>query len=334
MMTVRMHLLAMLALCSRPLLAQHAPPNVLERRIDSIAAAAGVEVGVSVRVLESGAHASVRGGERFPMASVFKIPLALYVLSRVERGELSLDTAYTLSASDMRLGVSTIAEHSPLGGVTLTLHQLLDSILIQSDNSAADALLRIIGGPAKPNAWLAAKKMRGIRIDRSEAELAFDSFGVTKPPPRAQWTLDSMRAAMRRVPAAAQERAVRRFERDPRDTSTPNALTLLLGGIARHRFVNAEHSEFVLHDLHVTTTRPGRLRGLLPPGTESGHKSGTTAASHSGYTAGVNDVGIITLPAGKGHLAIAVFVRARTKKMADIEPVIARIARAAYDWAS
>ncbi|MDQ6829260.1 MAG: class A beta-lactamase-related serine hydrolase, partial [Gemmatimonadota bacterium] len=193
--------------------------------------------------------------------------------------------------------------------------------------------LRIVGGPPAVTGWLRARKIAAIRVDRSEAELAFDSFGVTHRPTRSKWMVDTMRAAIRRVPPAQQERAARRFERDARDTSTPDEMTRLLDGLVRHRWISVEHSALVLRDMRVTTTTPGRLRGALPAGTESAHKSGTTATSDSGFTAGVNDVGIITLAGGQQHLAVAIFVRARAMKIENAEAVIARIGRAAYDWA-
>ena len=48
-------------------------------------------------------------------------------------------------------------------------------------------------------------------------------------------------------------------------------------------------------------TGEARLKGLLPAGTEVAHKTGTAAGIN-------NDVGIITLPNGAGHIAIAVFI--------------------------
>jgi beta-lactamase class A len=75
-----------------------------------------------------------------------------------------------------------------------------------------------------------------------------------------------------------------------------------------------------------------RLRGDLPAGTVvadktgSGEKDATTQMAKA-----TNDVGIISLPSGKGHLAIAVLVSQSKLPGADQEKLIAEIARAAYD---
>jgi len=69
-----------------------------------------------------------------------------------------------------------------------------------------------------------------------------------------------------------------------------------------------------------------RLRADLPPGTTVADKTGSGAPGTS-----TNDVGLITLPDGKGHLAIAVLVSGSKLTIAEQEKLIAQLARAAYD---
>jgi beta-lactamase class A len=64
----------------------------------------------------------------------------------------------------------------------------------------------------------------------------------------------------------------------------------------------------------------------LPPGTPVADKSGT---GDSGVS--INDVGIITLPGERGHLAMAVLVSGSKLPAAAQEKLIAELARAAYD---
>ncbi len=69
-----------------------------------------------------------------------------------------------------------------------------------------------------------------------------------------------------------------------------------------------------------------RLRADLPPGTRVADKTGSGAPGTS-----TNDVGLITLPDGKGHLAIAVLVSGSKLTVAAQEKLIAQLARSAYD---
>jgi hypothetical protein len=59
------------------------------------------------------------------------------------------------------------------------------------------------------------------------------------------------------------------------------------------------------------------------------HKTGSTGTV-MGFTAATNDSGVIFLPDG-GQLAVSVYVKASTRRDAERDRVIARIARAAFD---
>ena len=70
---------------------------------------------------------------------------------------------------------------------------------------------------------------------------------------------------------------------------------------------------------------PRRIKGLLPRGTPVAHKTGTLAGA-------INDVGIITLPDGAGHLAVAVYVNTLHRTTYRRERTIAQASRALYDY--
>jgi beta-lactamase class A len=64
------------------------------------------------------------------------------------------------------------------------------------------------------------------------------------------------------------------------------------------------------------------LKARLPPDTVVAHKTGTTDVV-------INDVGIITLPEGGGHLVLAVFVKNGGR--GAMQHTIAEIAAASYE---
>ncbi len=315
------------------LLALLAPPaesrEALERTIAALAQDAGGTVGVSILHLESGKGASVRGAEAMPMASVFKLPVAYELLRRVDRGMVGLDQRIALSPADLRTGQSPIAKKAPNAGITLSIGELLEAMLVDGDNTAADVLLRLAGGPEVVTAQLDEAGLGGIRVDRSEAELAFDTFGAT-PPPRASWSLKSLEAAFDAVPEERRRAAFDRFLADPRDTATADALVLLLRDAREGRRLSPESRTRLLDLLARTRTGPLRLKGDLPKGTPVAHRTGT-GGEVGGRNVCTNDVGIVTLPGNRGHLAIAVLVRGSDRPLARREKAIARIARAAYD---
>jgi len=303
--------------------------DALEAKIRSIAGSAGGTVGVSILHLESGTGASVRGAEALPMASVFKLPVAYETLRRVDRGTLRLDQRITLSPADLRPGHSPIADRAPDAGITLSIAELLEAMIVEGDNTAADLLLRLVGGPEVVTAQLDEAGLSGIRVDRSEAELAFDTFGAT-PPPRASWSAKTLEAAFAAVPEAKRREALERFLKDPRDTATPDALVLLLRDAQEGRRLSPESRSLLLALMEKSTTGPARLKGALPPKTPVAHRTGT-GGEVGKLNVCTNDVGIVTLPDGRGHLLIAVLIRGSDRPLAAREQAIAEIARAAFD---
>ncbi len=281
--------------------------------------------------LESGTGASLHGHERFPMASVFKLPVAIALLERVDRGALALDQRVALDANDIRPGggTRTIAERAPTGGITLSVGELLEAMLVESDNTAADVLLRLAGGGTTITAQLDAAGLGDIRVDRSEAELWFDSYGAA-PPPRSQWTPPAIRRAIEAVPESERRAAVRRFLADPRDTATPDALVQLLRQLFEGRRLSKESRHRLLVLMEGTRSGEKRLRADLPE-TPVAHRTGS-GADVAGVSIVTNDVGIVTLPGGRGHLAIAIMIKGSDQPLAAREAAMAKIARAAYDY--
>lgn len=297
----------------------------LERAVARLAQLSGGTLGVTAIHVETGRRVSVNGAQRFPMASVYKFPIALRVLQRVERGELKLDDAVRLGEFDFRIGYSPIAEMANNTPVTFTVGRLLELMLGESDNTASDALLRLAGGPAAVTARLRELGIQGIDVNRPEGQLIMEHRGVREYPPESQWTLAMFERLNQNISQAEREAASRRYAEDPRDTSSPDAMADLLVKLHRREVVSAANHERVLRIMTETPTGPARLKGLLPAGTIVVHKTGSMGGT-------TNDVGLITLPDGAGHLAIAVFVKGSPKEQPERERAIAEIARTVYDY--
>ncbi len=303
----------------------------LEREIARLAAAhpaAGV-LGVCAIHVESGQRAEHNAQRRFPLASTYKLPIALQVLRTADEGRLRLDDMVTLEAGDISPGSGLIKDQLIRPGVALSVANLLDLALRVSDNTASDRLLRLAGGPSAVNAFLAAHGLGDLRVDRLTRELLVDFNGLPDVPAGAAWSLGAFTARYDAQPEAQRRAARRAFIHDPRDTGTPAAMAALLAAVQRRTLVSALACERLLDILRGCQTGAGRLRGLLPPATPIAHKTGSLAD----YV--VNDAGLIELPEAGGTLAIAAFVAAEDPQAgaaAEHERLIAHVARAAYDY--
>jgi beta-lactamase class A len=308
-----------------PVLAQPA----LDREIGKIADASGGIVGVSALHLESGNSYGLRGSERFPMASVFKLPVAMAVLDRNGPGPLAI--RMKVEPGDIRPFRSPIAEKAPNGGIVLSLEEALDAMIVESDNTAADLLLRLLGGGGV-NTYLRRLGIDGVRVDRSEGEMALDYAGVTNPLPESQWTLDWFQQAMAAVPKDRQREAAKRSLADVRDTATPEAMLKLLRRLTAGEALSKEHTSYLLDRMQKTNPAAARIKAGLPTGTVLAHRPGS-GSDNEGVNLCTNDVGIVTLPNGS-HLLLAVFIKGSNRDAATREQSIAQITRALFDaWA-
>jgi beta-lactamase class A len=304
--------------------AQSAGVAPLQRELARIAAAAPGTAGIAAINLRTGERASVRGDEPFAMASVYKFPIAIRILRRVERGELSLDSVVRVTPLDLRGGVSPLVTNPR----PIRVGELLRLMVSESDNTASDILLRLAGGAPAVTAELRRAGINAIRVDRDEAMLAADYYGVrwTRPRSPSRAELDS---ALRTVPAATRRAAARRFPADPRDRATPVAMAELLARFETGRVLGAPSTRRLRELMVKTPTGRARLRGRLPAGAVVAHKTGT-APSYENVVAAVNDAGIITLPNGD-RVAVVVFVRDARGPLPAAERTIADAARAVYD---
>ncbi len=300
-------------------------PAVLEREFARLAAAEDGKVGVAAIHLESGRAAMLNSAESFPMASTYKVPIALRLLDRVDRNEISLDQMIELQPGDIHPGSGTISRLLDDPGVALSLRNLLELMLLISDNSATDLVLRAAGGSAKVNVRLAELKVNGVRVNRPTEQLIADWLGISDDTPEEQRTPEHFRKLYRELTDEQKEAAASRFDQDPRDTATPAGMGDLLVKVWKGQALSLESTELLIDIMRRCETGNGRIKGMLPPGTEVAHKTGTIGGT-------TNDVGVITLPDGAGHVVMTVFVKESTRDVSEREAVIAQISRAAHDF--
>ena len=296
----------------------------LERAMARGATVADGMVGATAIHLESGLRVSLNGDQPFPMASTYKVPIAIELLTRADAGTLRLDEMIDLAAADLHPGSGTLTALFNQPGVSLSIHNLMELMLRISDNSATDRLLTRAGGSEAVTARMRALGIDGIRVDRPTAVLIADRYGASLPAPET-WTPEVFERAFDAQSQEARAAAAIEFDRDPKDTATPNAFASLLARLYLGELVSQDSTALLLDIMERCMTGVNRLKGLLPAGTVVAHKTGSISGT-------ANDVGIITLPESAGHVAIAVLMKSSGRPSADRDRAIAEIARAVYDY--
>lgn len=320
------NLLLLLCLCLSSILlfSQTDPLTHLEQEIERLEKLSGGSVGVGLIQLESDRLLMYNDEEVFPMASSYKIPIAVKLLQRVEAGDFGLDTLIELTESDIHPGSGTISQLLNDPGVALSARNLLELMMLISDNSATDLCMKLAGGPEAINGMLMKNGLNQISVDRPTVVLIANWLGIEMKADEEM----GMEVFMKKAEAldeATRTQANKMFVKDNRDQSSPRHMAYLLRLLWEGKLLNPAHTELLLDIMYRCETGENRLKGILPPGTSVAHKTGTIGGT-------TNDVGIIDLPGEAGHVVCVVFIKESSISVAEREKVIAHIARAAYDY--
>ena len=226
-------LLSLLALVAQPAAAASSPSlQSLEQQLRTMVAGKSADVGIAALDLTTGESVSVKGNVAFPMASTVKVAVAALYLAQVDHGRRSLDDT--------------------IGGVPV--RWLMNRMLIHSENRATDILLKDLGGPRALDKWLSDNDIRGLRVDRTIAQLL----------------------------------AAKRDLWDRRDSTTPMAMVDLLRKIYRAELITPQSRNYLLGVMARCKTGKNRMKALLPSGTPVEHKTGTL----NGYTSDIGFVSL------------------------------------------
>ena len=285
-------------------------------------------VAVSVLDLSTGTHASVQGNALMPMMSVFKLPLAVLTLDQVDRGQLELDQRAPIAEADVddALPFATAwkeGEHAP------TIEALLAWMIRDSDNTAADQLLALIGGGSVATARRSALGVTGIRIVEPEVSIGarLDCAGLAAP--AGGWTWAAVHSCPD-VPDAQRAAAAEHEVAAAGNAATTEGLVDLLARLGRGALLTDPSRRWLLGAMASTRNGSRRLKALLPPGTPVAHRPGTAYTTEMGMSVAINDIGLVTMPDGH-QFAIAVMESGSRAPFETQEGAIARLARSAWD---
>ncbi len=288
--------------------------------IEQIASGLAGRIGFAAQEIGGDKVIAFNGDETFAMASTYKVAIAAAVLDRVDRGELNLDQLVEVPPDMYVTGVFALAETFPHPGIQLSVANLIEVMITESDNTTTDVSMELVGGAAAVTEYLQNLGITDIRVDRTTRDILMDFYGLSAVTPEAIAEAISNNPAL----VMAQIDPNPDFEADPRDHATPLAMLQLLLAIDGGTAMSMESREFLLGVMSRTRSGPGRLKGLMPKGTLVAHKTGTAGGI-------ANDVGYITLPDGR-RFAIAVYTNSNETPVSDRDRAIAEIARMVFDY--
>lgn len=328
------------ALCAFIGTAAHAAPEAgwserLQVRLAQIDTRQG-QLGVFVRDLDSGVSVSHQASQSWYLASMVKLPVAIAVLQGMERGGYTLATQLTLRASDYVDGAGPTNLQSV--GTPLALSELLERMIVHSDNTASDMLIHFVGIRAVNDAVQAALPQGMGRIT-SLADVRRHIYAQLTPAATQlegqdllqlrQQRTDPERLALlsRLVNTAAHDfgqptlrSAYQAYYATGLNSGRLDAYGLLLERLADGQLLSAAHTAYLLDVMQGVQTGPQRLKAGLPLTTRFAHKTGTQRER-------VCDAGIV-MPAGTQRRTIVVACVRGEPSLARAERLLAAVGAA------
>lgn len=267
----------------------------LQNEINLYVSDKDARIGIAVLTTE-GDTILVNGKKEFPMMSVFKFPIALALAHVVDKSGGSFDEEIIVSKEELKENTySPMLKKYGRKERRMTLHELLEWSLKESDNNAADILLKYIGGISGLNDIMKEIQMEeGIKIGATEDDM----------------------------------------HRDPGliylNRSTPLAMAELFFDYYKENRNGKPVYKAIGEMLEDCQTGSDRLSApLSDKRIILGHKTGTGDILQSGRISAINDCGYVILPNGISY-AIAVFVADSGYDMKETSKIIADISEMVY----
>jgi beta-lactamase class A len=226
--------LALAAAAAQPALAASSASTLksIQKRI-------GGRLGVHVLDTQSGKRIAFNDGERFAMASTFKVPLVAALLWQVDHGAFPLTHELSIDKKDLLANSPILQKAIDVGATSLTVRDLCGAAVSYSDNAAANILLAGMGGPAALTQFLRGLGDEVTRCDRTELELNSNTPG------------------------------------DERDTTTPRAMVETLLKIFTQNVLSLASRALLIDWMIGAHNGTDRVRKGLPKSWQAGDKPGT-----------------------------------------------------------
>jgi beta-lactamase class A len=248
--------------------------------------------GVYIKYLNNGTEINHDADRDWYLASTVKIPIAIAILQRVEDGELSLEDTLTLQESDFVDGSGDLIDQEP--GSTYTVGELLERMIRDSDSTATDMLIRMLGQDSFNQQVRSRIMPDGMGEITTILQVRYDAYAEISDEARNLTNLDIINLRGYTPLEARYQAFLDLFSLDEDDVNAPTlvdaferyyerglnsgyltAMGEMLEKLHEGEYLNEEHTNMLLDTMESVTTGDRRIKANLPEGASFAHKTGT-----------------------------------------------------------
>ncbi len=253
--------------------------------INNVEKTLNAHVGVSVYDTATQKRWNHNGDERVPLMSTFKTLACAKLLSDVAEDKITLDHPVLVEKASM-LTWSPVLEEQV--GQSISLEQACAATMRMSDNTAANIILKNTGGPQALTQFLRDLGDPATRLDRFETELNEASPG------------------------------------DPRDTTTPNAITTTLNTLLFGKALSPDAQAQLMQWMKDNQVADNLLRSILPTGWQIADRSGAGGYGSRGITA-------VVWPEKRAAIIVSIYISQTDASFEQRNEAIVQIGKALFE---
>jgi beta-lactamase class A len=276
-------------------------------------------IGVSVKNLDTGEYAEVNGDMLFPTASVFKVPVIVEFFRQIDNNRIKIEDQTLLREKDKVPGSGILKELSE--GMPVSYKDLLSLMMIVSDNTATDIIVKKVGFE-NINNTMRELGLNDTKVTKYCRQILFDLVGLNN--------LELEEMTINVFNEATENRYYSgswSLKTKDNNVSTPKEMTRLLELITEGKAASEESCQKILEIMAKCQTGPYRIPKYLP-------SKEVILQRKTGSLPGIrNDVGIITIKERGKIYIISCFTR-EAENNYEAEEVIARISQKVYNYFS
>ncbi|MFW6099941.1 MAG: serine hydrolase [Bacteroidota bacterium] len=312
-------------------------PDRVEEQLVRIEDKMDGELGVYVKNLADGQELKFNSDEKWYFASTIKIPLGIAILQKVEAGELSLDDELTLQETDFVDGSGDLIWQKP--GKKYTIRELLIKMIKNSDSTATDMLIRLLGEEEFNEQIREHMVSKGINHITTIMQVRYDAYSeihdniqnisnmdiiransTDTRTERYNALLEMMKIDRNDAKVGSIEEAFERYYERKLNSGKAEAMGTILERLYKGELLNEAHTDFLLNVMKGVTTGDRRIKAGLPREVKFFQKTGTQVRRAC-------NMGII-LPDGKPEEAIIVVTHVKGYNfLSDAEKVLENVGK-------
>jgi beta-lactamase class A len=272
----------------------------LQQEIERIDRESPGRLGVYVKRLKGGESFNHGADQSWYLGSTVKVPIAIAVLQQLDAGKLKLSDTMRVQPED-RIEAGQLVWRQP--GATITIDELLKRMLGDSDNTAANMLIRKVGLERVNDSAKAAMGPDGLGPLTTLAQVRYDVYAELHPDARklsndqlvkiasapiGPQRVDALRNAMKLgqddLKVKTFDEAYDRYYRRNLNSATLTAYGAMLEKLVQGKLLKPDSTQKLFTAMKIDIFTNYRLQAGLPRSVKFIHKTGTQhrRACHAG----------------------------------------------------